>query len=155
MTAELSKLELIYVLWRRRCRTQCMPQTSSDSSSAYASSLPSPLLLPQPNLNSTASSASDDQMKVIDVFKLQNMYGPSRTLFTIIEDDKEKEVDLESHKSNSVCSSADRFNLSVGGNDGCRRLSWWRRNSNTAQWVKLSPLYFIPTVQPLLLSSES
>lgn len=47
------------------------------------------------------------------MFKLQNMYGPSRILFTIKEDDKEKEVDLESEKSDFECSSAYRFNLKL------------------------------------------
>lgn len=44
--------------------------------------------------------------EVIDVFKLQNMYGPSRVLFTIKEE--ERENDVESDKDKSLCSSAEK-----------------------------------------------
>ncbi|KAM7499944.1 hypothetical protein LguiA_024358 [Lonicera macranthoides] len=44
----------------------------------------------------SGGSGSDESIEVIDVFKLREIYGPSRDLFTIREEERE---DLESEKS--------------------------------------------------------
>lgn len=189
--------ELSYVLWRRRLsrrRSQCVPTSPSDNATQTSpdttsfSSISSKRLLyffclnskdfsrvqpksvPIPNLNSTVSSPPDDEMEVIDVFKLQNMYGPSRILFTIAEEDKE--VDLESDKSNSVSSSADkgterrskrisllddRFNLKLDDRETPPEVKM-----DVADEIEItpfstpcgSPLYFTPTASPTRDSRE-
>ncbi|XP_027177038.1 uncharacterized protein LOC113776141 [Coffea eugenioides] len=121
--------QLFYFLWRRRVfQPQTPPQaatttaptnshTFSDPSTNFASSLSSsskellcflclsssrvePTSTP-PSLNSTAQG--EDDMEVIDIFKLRNLYGPSRVLFTIKEEDSENDVEPE---KSAVCSSA-------------------------------------------------
>ncbi|OIT32450.1 PREDICTED: uncharacterized protein LOC109207329 [Nicotiana attenuata] len=61
-----------------------------------------------PSPNSAVSSPEPAEMELIDLLKLQGMYGPSRFLFTIKEEEKE---DLESEKS--LCSSAEKTNKSM------------------------------------------
>lgn len=45
-----------------------------------------------PSLSSGGSCPDDEMVEVIDVFKLQNMYGPPRFLFTIKEEEKENDA---------------------------------------------------------------
>ncbi|WOH06215.1 hypothetical protein DCAR_0625638 [Daucus carota subsp. sativus] len=109
--------ELLYVLWRRRIlfrRHRDPPQTFNVEQS--------PDLLLTSNISSkkdllyflclrtqsrvepdgsapprrSDGSGEDDDVEIIDLYKLREMYGPSRVLFTIKEEDKE---DLESEKS--------------------------------------------------------
>ncbi|KAL6956664.1 hypothetical protein U1Q18_014296 [Sarracenia purpurea var. burkii] len=110
--------EVVYVLWRRRLISR---QTDpGDGGCGGAAAASKELLLyflcwkhqsriePDGGSGSTANRADgtsppDTSMEaMIDMMKLQGMYGPSRVLFTIKEEEKE---DAESEKSLSLSSS--------------------------------------------------
>lgn len=119
--------ELFYVLWRRRVFHRHAPrQATSVDSISQALSETSSTCIPfssyskelmyfyfcmnsfgisrvQPNsappsLSSGGSCPDDEMVEVIDVFKLQNMYGPPRFLFTIKEEEKENDAEYHSDK---------------------------------------------------------
>ncbi|KAL3532156.1 hypothetical protein ACH5RR_005677 [Cinchona calisaya] len=95
-------------------------QTFSESSSTFTSSSSKELLYffffcrdrgqitrvephstPPPSVNSAGSCPEEEEMEVIDVFKLQDMYGPSRVLFTIKEEDRENDTDSSAEKKSN------------------------------------------------------
>ncbi|KAL8094944.1 hypothetical protein AgCh_036453 [Apium graveolens] len=112
--------ELLYVLWRRRIifRHHCdppqpavehQPETLSTSNNIPPTPSKKDLLYflclgtqsrVEPDGSAptrrTEGSVEDDDVDIIDLYKLREMYGPSRLLFTIKEEEKE---DLESEKS--------------------------------------------------------
>lgn len=111
--------ELLYVLWRRRIifRHHCDPPqaavehqpdislTSTISPTSSKKDLLYFLCLgtqsrvePDGSVPTRRAEGSvhDDNVEIIDLYKLRELYGPSRLLFTIKEEEKE---DLESEKS--------------------------------------------------------
>lgn len=111
--------ELLYVLWRRRIifRHHCdppQPAVENQPETVFTSNIsPNPskkdllyflCLGTQSRVEPDGSaptrraegSVEDDDVEIIDLYKLREMYGPSRLLFTIKEEEKE---DLESEKS--------------------------------------------------------
>lgn len=125
--------ELLFVLWRRRLLRRRDPLeidrpglTSNNSSSSkeflYFFCLKSQSRVEPAGAGEVGGSDGspvDDPMEVIDVFKLRDMYGPSRVLFTIKEEERE---DLESEKSlsNSASNKTRTRNLSQCFEDTAR-----------------------------------
>ncbi|PSS16158.1 hypothetical protein CEY00_Acc33594 [Actinidia chinensis var. chinensis] len=97
--------ELVYVLWRRRLFR--LQTSAADVEFSGESATASKELLyflcwkqqaqvePDKRIGSGQSDPGDPE-EVIDILKLQEMYGPSRVLFTIKEEEREE---AESEKS--------------------------------------------------------
>ncbi|XP_059646592.1 uncharacterized protein LOC132293231 [Cornus florida] len=105
--------ELFYVLWRRRVfRRNNFPVHGGDHGSDSFSTNPSnskELLYffcwksqsrvepdGAPTRGGSDGYSPDDPAEIVDILKLQGLYGPSRVLFTIKEEERE---DVESEKS--------------------------------------------------------
>ncbi|MCD7452898.1 hypothetical protein HAX54_018573 [Datura stramonium] len=115
-------VQLLFLLWRRRRRNFSRnipihvhenvlePSTSSSSKEQLLYLL---CLRTQPNLSRvepdsspSPNSPDPEELELIDLLKLQGMYGPPRFLFTIKEEERE---DLESEKSLCFSSSAEKM----------------------------------------------
>ncbi|OVA07124.1 hypothetical protein BVC80_1289g41 [Macleaya cordata] len=137
-------LQLCYVLWHRRLfRRQHLSGAESDITTGTdptytITSTPSKELLyflcwkSQARIEPTFRSATDPQgvpEDSVDEFKLQELYGPSRLLFTIKEEKEEFESDH--HQNIKSSSTDDQMN-----------------KENTFSTPCGSPPYYTPTPSP-------
>ncbi|XP_059281467.1 uncharacterized protein LOC132035198 [Lycium ferocissimum] len=108
--------QLLFLLWRRRRRRNNIPIHVHENVQEPSSSSSKELLLflfclktqetnvsrVEPDPDPNPSSHDLVEMELIDFLKLHDMYGPSRFLFTINEEERE---DLESEKSDEKMKS--------------------------------------------------
>ncbi|GFY97950.1 hypothetical protein Acr_12g0004910 [Actinidia rufa] len=158
--------ELVYVLWRRRLfRLQTSAVDDGDVEFSGESAAASKELLyflcwkqqsqvePDKRIGSGQSDPGDPE-EVIDILKLQDMYGPSRVLFTIKEEEREE---AESEKSLSstekVVKKTRRVTLEeclmvAGGSPEVEVSCAGHRETTPYSTPCDSPLFYTPSASP-------
>ncbi|XP_057466743.1 uncharacterized protein LOC130756269 [Actinidia eriantha] len=142
--------ELVYVLWRRRLSHLQTSAAVSKELLYFLCWKQQARVEPDKRIGSGRSDPGEPE-EVIDILKLQEMYGPSRVLFTIKEEEREE---AESEKSLSsaekVIKKTRRVTLEgcfmVAGDSEVRIAGDLETTPYSTPCD--SPLYYTPTASP-------
>lgn len=152
--------ELLYVLCRRRLfLRQDHPELTAKDDLRYFFCLKTHSRVEPAGaarVRGSDGSSVDDRMEVIDLFKLREMYGPSRVLFTIKEEEEREDFDSEKSLS-SATNRARTRNLSDSFEDTGVSPELVLTIDVAEDDIEAtpfstpcaSPLYFTPTASPV------